>query len=137
MNFHTIAALAFIVPNVYLILRIGQLFINKGYRLLYAIIYLLIVALYPFLSFILEGQSGYLFDILSWIYSYYLPFYLYMFLSVLFFDLLLLVNRLVTIIPREKMKSTRFKLTCLLAFSLISAGVVFAGSINFNTIRTN
>src|SRR5665647_1061353 len=136
MNFHTIATLAFVIPNVYLFLRIGQLFINKGYRLQYPLIYLFIVALYPFLSFILTGKSGFVFDILSWIYSYYLPFYLYMFLSVLLFDLLLLVNRLTKVVPFEKMKSTRFKVSCLLAFSLISAGVVFAGAVNFNTIRT-
>ena len=137
MNFHTIATLVFVIPNVYLFLRIGQLFINKGYRLKYALIYLLIVALYPLLSFIIAGKSGIVFDILSWIYSYYLPFYLYMVLSVLLFDLLLLVNRLVKIVPGEKMKSTRFKVSCLLVFSLISAGVVFAGAINFNTIRTS
>ncbi len=136
MNFHTIATLTFIVPNVYLFLRIGQLFINKGYRIQYALVYLLIVALYPYLSFILEGKSGFLFDILSWIYNYYLPFYLYIFLSVLLYDLLLLVNKLTKIVPGEIMKSTRYKVYCLLVFSLISATVVFAGAINFNTIRT-
>ncbi|MCK9412765.1 MAG: hypothetical protein M0Q53_10715 [Prolixibacteraceae bacterium] len=136
MNFHTIATLAFGVPNVYLILRIGQLFINKGYRFLYALIYLLLVAIYPFVSFISAGKSGIVYDTFSWIASYYLPFCLYLFLSVLIFDILLLVNSLVKIVPRGKMKSTRFKVSCLLAFSLISAGVVFAGAINFNAIRT-
>ena len=135
MNFHTIATLAFVIPNVYLILRIGQLFINKGYRFLYALIYLFIVAIYPFATFISAGKSGIVYDIFSWIASYYLPFYLYMFLSVLLFDIFLLVNWPAKLVPAEKMKSTRFKFICLLAFALISAGVVFAGAINFNTIR--
>jgi predicted MPP superfamily phosphohydrolase len=136
MNFHTIATLAFVIPNVYLILRIGQLFINKGYRFQYALIYLFIVAIYPFVSFISAGKSGIVYDIFSWIASYYLPFYLYMFLSVLIFDIFLLVNWPLKLVQTEKMKSTRFKVTGLLAISSISAGVVFAGAVNFNTIRT-
>lgn len=135
MNFHTIATLAFVIPNVYLILRIGRLFINKGYRFQYTLIYLLIVAIYPFVSFISAGKSGIVYDIFSWIASYYLPFYLYMFLSVLLFDIFLLVNWPAKMVSVEKMKSTRFKFFCLLAFALISSGVVFAGAINFNTIR--
>jgi len=136
MNFHTIATLAFVVPNVYLFLRIGRLFINKGYRFQYALIYMFIVAIYPIATFISDGKTGFVFDILSWIASYYLPFYLYMFLCMLLFDFLLLVNWLAKLVPAEKMKSTRFKVSCLLVFALISAGVVFAGAINFNTIRT-
>ncbi|MCX6222548.1 MAG: metallophosphoesterase [Bacteroidia bacterium] len=136
MNFHTIATLAFVIPNVYLILRIGQLFINKGYRFLYALIYLFIVAIYPFATFISAGKSGIVYDIFSWIASYYLPFYLYMFLCVLLFDIFLLINWPAKLVRVEKMKSTRFKFFCMLVFALISTGVVFAGAINFNTIRT-
>lgn len=135
MNFHTIATLAFVIPNVYLFLRIGRLFINKGYRFQYAMIYLLLVAIYPFVSFFSVGKSGFVYDILSWTAGYYLPFYLYMFLSVLLFDLLLLVNWLTKIVPWDKMKSTRFKVSCMLVFVLVSSLTVFAGAINFNTIR--
>jgi len=135
--FHLIFTLAFVVPNVYLIFRIGKLFINKGYRLPYAMIYLLVIAIYPFVSFYSAGKQGLGYEILSWIASYFLPFYLYLFLSVLLFDLFLLVNRFAKLVTVEKRGTTRFKASCLSLFLLVSAGVVFAGAINFKTIRTS
>jgi uncharacterized protein len=135
--FHTIITLAYIIPNIYVFVRIGQLFINKGYRIKYTLIYLLIALIYPASNLISEGDGGVLTDLLSAVASYILPFYLYLFLFVLGFDILLLVNRIFKLIPSEKLKTTRFKLTGLSGILLLSAGVVVAGIINFNTIRTS
>ena len=135
--FHTIITLAYIIPNIYVFVRIGQLFINKGYRIQYTLIYLLIALIYPASNLISEGDAGVLTDLLSAVASYILPFYLYLFLFVLGFDILLLVNRIFKLIPSEKLKTTRFKLTGLSVILLLSAGVVVAGIINFNTIRTS
>lgn len=135
--FHTIITLAYIIPNIYVFLRIWQLFINKGYKLHYTIIYLLFALIYPVSNLFSEGDTGFLAGMLTAISDYLLPFYLYLFLSVLVFDIFLLINRLFKIVPSEKFKSTRFKITGLSVIILFSVVVVVAGVINFNNIRTS
>lgn len=44
------------VPNIYLFLRIRQLFISKRYRIWYALIYLFLVLDYPINKFLIEGN---------------------------------------------------------------------------------
>ena len=133
--FHTIVTLAYIFPNIYVFLRIGRLFINRGYKLHYALIYIVLASIFPYISLLSAGNSGFLFDTLVIISSYILPFYLYVFLFVLLFDSFLLGNRLFASVPPEKMKSTRFKATTLAAMVILSVLIVVAGAINFRTIR--
>jgi hypothetical protein len=135
--FHTIITLAYIIPNIYVFLRIGQLFINKGYKQYYTLIYLLLASIYPVSNLFSERDAGILVEVLSMISNYLLPFYLYLFLFVMIFDVLLLINSLFKIIPAGKMKSTRFKATGLSVILFFSLLVVVAGVINFNTIRTS
>jgi hypothetical protein len=135
--FHTIITLAYIIPNIYVYLRIWQLFINKGFKLHYTLVYLLLALIYPVSNFIFEDNPGITGGFLISAANYILPFYLYLFLSVLIFDILLLANRLFKIIPAEKFRNTRFKVYCLSFILILSAGVVIAGIINFNTIRTS
>ena len=133
--FHTIITLAYIIPNIYVFARIGQIFINKGYRIRYTLVYLIIALIYPASNLLPEGDAGFLVTFLSALAMYILPFYLYLFLFVLGFDILLLVNWMFKLIPSEKLKTTRFKKTGLSVILFLSAGVVVAGIINFNTIR--
>ena len=135
--FHTIITTAYIIPNIYVYVRISQLFINKGFRLYYTLIYILLALVYPVSNLISEGYSGFPANILIAAADYILPFYLYLFLFILVFDILLLFNRIFKIIPYEKLKNTRFKVTGLSLILILSMGVVVAGIINFNTIRTS
>jgi predicted MPP superfamily phosphohydrolase len=135
--FHTIITSAYIIPNIYVFLRIWQLFINKGYKIHYTVIYLLLVSIYPVSNLFSEGSQSPAAEILTTVSDYILPFYLYLFLSLLLFDILLLLNRLFKIIPVDKIKSTRFKITGLSTILLLALSVVVAGVINFNTIRTS
>jgi predicted MPP superfamily phosphohydrolase len=135
--FHTIITLAYIIPNIYVFLRIWQLFINKGYKIHYTIIYLLLASFYPLSNLVNAGNSGILPAIFTAIENYILPFYLYLFLSVLVFDIFLLINFIFKIVPVAKLGTTRFKVASLSAILLLSTGVVVAGIINFNTIRTS
>jgi len=135
--FHTMLTLAFIIPNIYVYLRILQLFINKGFRLYYSFIYILIASIYPLSNLISEENTGFMATIFTSIANYQLPFYLYLFLIMLVFDVLLIINRLIKIIHFEIMKSTRFKITGLSVILFLSLAVVVAGVINFNTIRTS
>lgn len=135
--FHTIVTVGYLLPNIYVFLRVGQLFINKGYKLYYTLIYLLLALLYPYVGFVSRLNSGVFFDSLSVVASYILPFYLYLFLSVLLYDVFLLVNLAVRVVPAERRKRTGYKVSCLSAIIVLSVVVVLAGAINFNTIRVS
>jgi len=135
--FHTIITLAYIIPNIYVFLRIWQLFINKGYKIHYSLVYLFLASLYPVGNLINFGNTGILKAFFNTFENYILPFYLYLFLSVLVFDIFLLFNYIFKFFPADKFTTTRFKTTSLSTILSVSAGVVVAGIINFNTIRTS
>ncbi len=133
--FHTIITLAYIIPNIYVFLRILNIFINVGYRLYYLLIYLLLATIYPISNLLTGDGTGFLSITISLIARYILPFYLYLFICILVFDVFLLVNRLFKLVPAEKMKSIRFKIIGLSVIIILSLAIVVAGIINFNTIR--
>lgn len=135
--FHTIITLAYIIPNIYVSLRIWQLFINKGYKIHYIFVYLFLALLYPVGNLIDFRNTGILKVFFITIENYILPFYLYLFLSVLVFDIFLLLNYIFKFVPAYIFTYTRFKVSGLSAIILVSIGVVTAGIINFNTIRTS
>jgi predicted MPP superfamily phosphohydrolase len=135
--FHTILNLAYLIPNIYVFLRIYTLFINKGYKLYFSIIYMLLALIYPVSNLFHEDSVSFLASIFSLAGNYILPFYLYLFLSVLLYDIFLLVNRIIRIIPYEKLKTTKAKTRILLSIIFCAVSVVVAGAINFNTIRTS
>jgi len=135
--FHTIITSAYIIPNIYVFLRIWHLFINKGYKLRYTLIYILLTSVYPLSNLFSQGDAGSIADIIRATGEYILPFYLYLFLSVLIFDIFLLLNLLLKIVPSGILRSTRFKKICLSSILSVSVLVVIAGIINFNTIRTS
>jgi uncharacterized protein len=134
--FHTILTLSYLIPNIYLFARIWQLFIRKDQRTYFALIYVALFLVYPVSNLFHEGSAAFVTRVLSGIADYLLPFFLYLFLSVLLLDILLLINRLLKIVPRERIKSRSFRNGGLIACVSFSAVVVVAGIINFNTIRT-
>jgi predicted MPP superfamily phosphohydrolase len=135
--FHLYITLAYIIPNIYVYVRIKNLFIGKDYRLLYTIIYLLIVSIYPIIERFSEENLNFFIQALSSLSGYILPFFLYLFLTVLLFDLFLIINKLVHFISPERRKSFAFRLNMLTALIVLSIAVVVAGSINLNTIRVS
>lgn len=133
LSFHTMILLAYTIPNIYVFFRICNLYINKGYRLYYTLIYLLPVLIYPLRNYL--PDNGLPAGIAESISDYLLPFYLHLFLFTLLFDIFLLLNIFLRIIPPLKKRTTGFKKTALSVLLLSSAVVVVAGAINFNTIR--
>jgi predicted MPP superfamily phosphohydrolase len=129
--FHIYLTLAYVIPNIYVYLRINQLFIGKGYKIPYTLVYLVLFAIYPVSRNL--GDSGSSF--LSVIAGYLLPFYLYLWLSVVAYDLFLLLNLMFKMVSREKRKRLRYRTTMLSALMLLSVLVVIGGVINLNTIQ--
>src|SRR5674476_826307 len=92
--FHTIITLAYTIPNIYVFMRVWQVFINKGYKVLFAAIFILLASIYPVSNLFSEGDSGIPVIFLKSAANYILPFYLYLFLFMLVLDIFLLFNRI-------------------------------------------
>jgi predicted MPP superfamily phosphohydrolase len=135
--FHTIITLAYTIPNIYVFIRIWQVFINKGHKVLFAAIYILLASIYPVSNLFPEGDSGIPVIFLKSAANYILPFYLYLFLFMLVLDIFLLFNRIFKTVSSEKLTTTPFKVIGLSLILILSASVVIGGIINFNTIRTS
>lgn len=79
--FHLFITLSYIIPNIYLFFRIKDLFINKGYKRLYILVYLLLAAIYPLMGRLDHEHLNLLMQVFSFVSGYILPFYLYLSLS--------------------------------------------------------
>lgn len=134
--FHLILNLSYIIPNIYLFLRIWQLFIPKECRLRYVLIYASLFIVYPAGNLIGDENGGPVSQLIIQFANYLLPFFLYLFLFVLLTDLLLLINLVFKIIPPDRIRGRSLRSNALLLIICLSAIVVIAGIINFNTIRT-
>lgn len=134
--FHTIITLAYIIPNIYVFIRVGHNFIGKGHRLNYTVIYILIALIYPVSNFFSEDYSGFPVSMVAVVANYILPFYLYLFLFVMVFDIFLFFNLIFKLVPSEKLENAGFKVKGLTVILICSIALVIAGIINFNTIRT-
>ena len=133
--FHLYIILAYIIPNIYVFFRIKDLFISKGYRGWFILIYLLIAAIYPLTESLPDRDMNLSMHVLSGISGYILPFFLYLFLCVLLFDLFLLLNLALRIVSFETRKNFSFRFYTLSGMIILSIAVVIAGVINLNTIR--
>lgn len=135
MGFHTILTLGYLIPSIYLFIRIRKLFIPKEFRLLYIIVFLFLFLIYPVNNFYGEQSPGNISKITDTIANYLLPFFLYLFLFVLLTDLLLLINIILKILPREKIKERALRLKVFVVMICLPVIIVISGIINFNTIR--
>jgi len=135
--FHTIITLAYTIPNIYLFLRIRKLFITKRQRHYYDLSYILIALIYPLSNLFSDADNSLAADIFTMAADYLLPFYLYLFLFVLAYDVILLINLLFKLLPKEITKSTRYKKFAFSILISLSLSTVVAGIINFNTIRNS
>jgi uncharacterized protein len=137
LMFHVYITLAYVIPNIYLFFRIMYLFISKGYRGIYTLVYILTAAVYPVSLLFSHHEMNLFIEVLSFISGYILPFFLYLFLAILLFDLFLLLNLAARIVSSSTRKSYRFRLYMLSSMILISITIVVAGAINLNTIRVS
>lgn len=135
--FHFYLTLAYTIPNIYVFFRINHLFIGKGYKLLYTLIYILLAAVYPLSRYLPGNEMNVAMQILDTVSGYLLPFYLYLFLSVLGYDLFLLLNRMVGVVTVETRKSLKYRLYLISALLLFSVAVVIGGVINLNNTRVS
>jgi len=135
--FHLYHTLAYVIPNIYVFFRVNHLFINKGYKLWYTFIYLLLAFIYPLTRYLPDNEMNFTMEILSTVAGYLLPFYLYLFLSVLGYDLFLLFNRMFRVVSVETRKLLKYRLFVFSSLLLFSVAVVIGGLINLNNTRVS
>jgi len=135
--FFLFISLAYLIPNIYVFFRIRSLFISKGYKNWYLLVYLLIALIYPLFGRAAYEHMNFPIQVMYTISTYLLPFYLYLFLSVLLFDLFLLFNLLVRILSAETRKEFSFRVITLSMMILLSVSVIVGGAINLNTIQVS
>ena len=98
-------------------------------------IFAFLFLLYPVSGLFDDRIAGSFGNIIVTVSNYLLPFFLYMFLTVLATDLLLLVNLGIKTVPRETLKKRTVRNRIMIFNFSLSAMIVIAGVINFNTIR--
>jgi len=135
--FHFYLTLAYVIPNIYAFTRINQLFISKGYKIWYTFIYLIFFSVYPLSRNLGDQNENPAVQLLSDFAGYLLPFYLYLFLSVLLFELFLLLNLLFRFVSKDIRKSFKFRFYTFSVMILFSTLVVIGGAINLNTIQVS
>lgn len=126
-----------LVPGTYLYLRINRLFIMPGYKILFAVIFLIFFLMIPLSGFFMSSANNLFQKILGQISGYLLPFFLYVFLAVVVYDLFLLVNYFPQWIPLELRKTFDYKLYALGGISVFAALVVIGGVINMNYMQVS
>ncbi len=133
--FQLYITLGYFIPNIYIFFRIRHLFIGKGYKAWYSLVYLIVAAISPLARFSRNDMAG-LRDLLNIASGYLVPFFLYLFLALLLYDLFLLLNlaiKRVSVETRKKFSYKAYALSTMIVFSVL---IVIGGSINLNTIRT-
>ena len=139
--FRFIITIVYILPLVYVFVRMWKLLIPKGYKISYTLIFIVMASLYPVFNLFLDIKSESIFyfsvRILELIAPYFLVFFLYIFLIILLFDIFLLLNKFFHIVSRPVLKNSRIKTKAFILIVLLSVSIVIAGSIHFNTIRTS
>ena len=131
-SFSAMIMLAYVIPNIYLFLRIWKLFIAREYKVAYIFAYIGVVSIYPLSGIIENSAISNCFEAIS---LYLLPFFLYLFLFTLAFDIFLCFNIFLKLLPKNRIENPQFMKYGLLILIFASAFVVIAGVINYNTIR--
>jgi predicted MPP superfamily phosphohydrolase len=127
----------YFLPIFYVHFRLKKLFLRDIPRKAFTFFYILLIAAFP-VTELLSHAVGLAAAKYLLIISYdSLPFLLYFFLLLVFFDVLSALNRLLKIIANETIKSRKFQWAACGIIFFLAAAIVIAGSINYHNIQVN
>lgn len=135
--FFTIGFGAFFLLTGYTCLRIRTQFGTRRLKIIFTVAFALIVISLPAIEILahsIAASKSRQFLIAGYL---TLPLMLYLFLSVLAFDLLKGLNALLKVVPREALSTPRARHIALGALFLVPVAIVSAGFVNNTTIRVN
>lgn len=135
--FRLFVMLVYFLPAIYLYLRINRVFISPGYKLLFTVVFILLVLVFPLSGFFAGSEAPAYQRILAQISGYLLPFFLYVFLLILLYDLFLIFNHFTGWISVETRHSFSYRAILLASVSVVSFLIVLGGAINLATIRVS
>ena len=135
--FFIIITIVYILPLIYVFFRIKRHFIPKKHLPIYMLLFLILVLLYPLTNFFFDGFFRALADEFIIIGAYSAVFFLYLLLSLLLFDIFLLLNRFLHLTPRPVIKNHRHQTRGLWIIITLSLAIVIGGIIHFNNIRAS
>ncbi len=118
-------------------MRINRIFITPGYKILFTVIFAILFLIFPLSGFFAPSDSSSIQKLLAKVSGYLLPFFLYVFLFILLYDIFLLVNYFPKWIPVEIRQSFGYRFYLLLSIAVISLLVIIGGVINLSTIRVS
>lgn len=125
------------LPNIYVYFRIKSLVSNDRHKKIFSVFYPLFALSFP-LTEVLSHNTDFAWVKYFLVISYYsLAFLLYLFLSLVLFDILRGVNRLLKIIPLEVIQSRKFRMISLSILFALPTAIVIIGSVNYYHIRIN
>ncbi|MGE0021665.1 MAG: metallophosphoesterase [Draconibacterium sp.] len=133
--FRLFILLTLLIPGTYLYLRINRLFIMPGYKILFTVIFLILFLMIPLSGSFMTSANNLFQKILGQISGYLLPFFLYVFLAVLVYDLFLLVNYFPQWVSLALRQTFDYKFYTLIGISVLSVLVVIGGVINLNNTQ--
>lgn len=120
---------------VYVAWRLWTLIGSKVLKPVSTVLYALLVASYPFAELISRGFTGRAKRTIAALAYDGLPALLYLALTVVAVDLFVGLGRLLRIVSRERVRSSRFRRARLAVTLLIPTAVMIGGIVNFQTIR--
>lgn len=126
---------AYLIPSIYIYLRLNYLLVPKGKKLIFSVAFLVVVTAFPLSEVLMHEETNLFLLPLLKIGFYTMPFMLYLFILLLAFDLFLLLNWIFAWLPTGTLKSKTFRKYGSIACLVLPALVVIYGIYNFNRIR--
>ncbi|MFP4603968.1 MAG: metallophosphoesterase [Bacteroidales bacterium] len=125
----------YLLPNYYLYRRFRKLFDNQKQRIIFLIIFFLIVAAFPVGEALEHNTNSKIASLSLWVGYYYLPVLLYMFLLYLLIDLTKVLNRLFEFISASALNTRKFRVVSFAGILFVTVIVNIAGIYYFNNTR--
>jgi predicted MPP superfamily phosphohydrolase len=133
--FRIIALAVYFIPAIYVFFRLRNYFSDRVQRNYFLFIYIVLTFTFPCIEVLSHSSS------IPWITNftkigyYSLPYFLYLFLTVLFVDVVFIINHLVKIIPSQILISNTFNKTIFLIILTVPLLVVATGALWHGNIQ--
>jgi len=133
--FRFVFLVIYLLPNIYLYGHMKRAFSQGSKRLLFTVIFIALVLLFPLSMMIGEGSAFFPVRIIRMAGYYYLPVLLYGFLLYLVVDLIVLLNRAIGFTTPGRMQTVRLRGIVLSLVLLVTGGFMAYGIHNFQNTR--
>jgi predicted MPP superfamily phosphohydrolase len=133
--FRIIFLAVYFIPAIYVFFRLRKYFSDTTHRKYFSFLYIVFIFTFPFIELLSHSSSIPWITNLTKIGYYSLPYFLYLFLTVLLIDTALLINRLVKIIPAKIVISHTFGKNVFITMLIIPVLIIIAGALWHDNVQ--